>query len=525
MRSARRMISARHINSAAASTALVVTLLVLNAYPIYQLATTGGPLFFTNGFDEAVYLQYDFSRTVQHLTRPGQYLVTWAHELGISGGWINFVLDLTVPLLFLLLLRAIALRLGFQPRQADLIAIAGTILPTLAGGANPLVSALFRWNLDGPGLAWLTVPEAHFLPLFRSPEPQFSLAVAAIAVVIALALRSYWPAYAAAPFLYNFVAVPYLFVVVSLHLHHIDRVRRLSWPVIAALAFLMVSAALALFLNLLVPDSVRRALVPTRAPLVSFTSVAALLVYVIVRSRLQPHLRLPVLLLALAPLAAANQHVISGWMAQPNNYEQAVGVLVVGLVAAFGFASRPRLLLALIALALVLLLRFTGSSFRDTYSLNAYLHPRSELFLALQSHPDNVVVNHLRIASLAGLIAPRQPVPLLAYENTFGDRAGATLPTYLCVKQLLRLSPAAAAYEETFRTLDAGYRFQNTDFILLHLGRRRPGPPLHDPNAAPASCPALQLDVFVVGPHSAMPVSRLRFPPDSALRAAGSSVR
>jgi oligoendopeptidase F len=35
-----------------------------------------------NGFDEATYLQYDYSRTAQSPTRPGQYLVTLAHELG-----------------------------------------------------------------------------------------------------------------------------------------------------------------------------------------------------------------------------------------------------------------------------------------------------------------------------------------------------------------------------------------------------------------------------------------------------------
>src|SRR5688500_1291763 len=208
--------------SAVAAT-ILLALLILNAYPLYQLSTTGGPLFFTNAFDEAVYLQYDYSRAVQQLSRAGQYPVTWAHELGLSGGWINFILDLTMPLLFLWLLRGIALQLGMEPRRATLVAVAGTVLPALAGGANPVVSRLFVWNLQGPLLGWLTIPEAHFLPLFRSPEPQFSFVVGAAAVLLALRLRSFWPAYVAAPFLYSFVVVPYVFVVLALLLH------RLAW--------------------------------------------------------------------------------------------------------------------------------------------------------------------------------------------------------------------------------------------------------------------------------------------------------
>ena len=84
-----------------------LVVLLVNAFPLHQAVAGEGRLYYSNAFDEAYYLQYDFSLKNQRLSRPGQYLVTLAHEAGLSGGWINLVFDSVFVIAFLFLVRAL----------------------------------------------------------------------------------------------------------------------------------------------------------------------------------------------------------------------------------------------------------------------------------------------------------------------------------------------------------------------------------------------------------------------------------
>ena len=92
----------------------LLTVVILNAFPLYQAVTGKGRLYYTNAFDEAYYLQYDFSQKNQRLSRPGQYLVTLAHQAGLSGGWINLVFDGVFVTAFLFLVRALFKAAGYD---------------------------------------------------------------------------------------------------------------------------------------------------------------------------------------------------------------------------------------------------------------------------------------------------------------------------------------------------------------------------------------------------------------------------
>lgn len=189
------------------------------ALPVYQALQTGGYVFYMTAYDETTYLQYDFSKAVQGPARPGQYLVTLGHELGLSGGWLNALFDAATLLAFPLLGRAILLRLGLETRTAQMGALLLMVLPMLVGTPNPLIARLHDWHDRAGWIYWLNMPEMFASALIRSPEPQFSLLLLAAGVWVAVRFRSYWPVYLTIPFLYPFVALPAAFATLACHLH------------------------------------------------------------------------------------------------------------------------------------------------------------------------------------------------------------------------------------------------------------------------------------------------------------------
>ena len=102
------------------------------AFPVYQIIQTGGLVFYTNAHDEGYYLQYDFSNHVVHLAaRWGQYLVSFLHVVGVSGGWINFLFDLSIPILCIILLRSALKKVAVVSKNADeiiIISLTGALL-------------------------------------------------------------------------------------------------------------------------------------------------------------------------------------------------------------------------------------------------------------------------------------------------------------------------------------------------------------------------------------------------------------
>ena len=78
-------------------------------------------------------------------------LVTGLHRAGLSGGYINLLLDATLPCVLLLLARAIGRTLGLTERAASGCAFLLVLGPLFFTAASPLVEVLFNvsGHLDG----------------------------------------------------------------------------------------------------------------------------------------------------------------------------------------------------------------------------------------------------------------------------------------------------------------------------------------------------------------------------------------
>lgn len=472
---------------------LVLLLLLQNAYPIYQFSTGDGYLFYTNAFDEETWLQYDFSRASQSPTRVAQYVVTLLHEIGFSGGWINLIFDVLSVSAFLLFSSRSFELAGFDRKTANQHAFLLTFLPLLFGGLNPFVRQIFDWNLSYGTIYWFTVPEASFLPLVRSPEPQFSLMLLSLFTYLSLKKKTFFLMYCCLPFLYPFVAVPAAFVVISLHLKHAHSWTGRSVLLPPILACGLVGFGLLAFFKLLVSERTRESLTSTHEPLISFSALVALAIYFAGYKQCESRFRFLLWMIGLAPMVAANQQVITGWLAQPNNFEQNFGIVCVALAVTLTVHRRAiRQALVVGALALVMLSSFV--SFQANDAGNRKIALNAELREKLQTDSRHVAINDSKVASVVSLMYSKQPMTAFGYQRTFSvvcdDEA---VREYLCAKRTtLANAEVADDFRKMFRSLDEGYVYSWSDFILLHVGRKKNLHARHElcsPHENSRSCP------------------------------------
>jgi hypothetical protein len=497
----------RALASSAFYVIMAGVILWMEYFPLQQLWRTGGYLCYQNAFDEAGYLQYDLSRAcldLHGLHRASQALVCFGHRCGLSGSWINLTLDILCLTLFLSLVRAIFRRLNCSDTQASLSALACTFLPAAFSGQNPIICKAFSWSVQTGWLYWLAVPEAWFLPISRSPEPQVSLVLIALSVLIGLRLRSFWPTYVCVPFLYPFVQIPYLFCLVSIHAQYsVTVLRARPWLVYSA-TFLVLGLLARIKLQFLMPTDIREVLTPTHLPMLSATGTIALVLQFIMRPLIVPTFRPLSVAASLAPWAAVNLQVITGYIGQPVNFEQFAGSICCVLILVL--AALPVLQRPLVALgggvALGLLICIHGwLSYRNQTDLVAKL-PLNKTFVDLLAKDSaNVAINDYWVASMAALVHARQPATVFGYQHAClveKDR----FACYQQAKRAINRDPELALkFAETFKRLDALYRYGTTDFILLHSGRKKIFSPTCDPDAVPTTgeIPALTI-VLVEGP-------------------------
>ncbi|MFN3428971.1 MAG: hypothetical protein ACK46X_03340 [Candidatus Sericytochromatia bacterium] len=475
--------------------AIAIFVLSTLAFPIHQVLVTGGYLYYANGFDESTYLQYDFSQAAQGVLRPGQFLVTLLHQLGLSGGWINALLDLTAVLAFGLLSRQGFRRLGFSDERADLAAVGLVVVPMLVLASNPAVRLASDWIVTSGAIYWLNLPEAYTSALVRSPEPQLSLVLLATATYVALRLRAFWPLYVAMPFMYPFVALPVAFVTLACHLRQrwpAAAARTVSWaPLLVSLLTLGLAARL--YYAFLVAEKVRLLLVASYLPLISFTGLAALAAYALLRTRIEPQHRFFALAAASAPLVASNHQLISGTIAQPDNVEQYVGGLAVALVVALAVRLTKRGAWTIVLAGVVLWSYSSYVTFRVNQANTARVPLTPALVQALKDDARHVVVDDVVLTSLLGMVHPRQDSTALGFEKTFSIVADRHAPVYRCIKrQVLTEHPGHAGLARALEYLDGAYTYGSQNYVRVHINRRSTFTPLQDVSAEGCVTPHLR---------------------------------
>lgn len=495
-------------------------MLLLNAYPLYQMVATNGHLFYMNAYDESSYLQYDFSMATQSMTRVAQYLVTASHELGLSGGWINLIFDLiTVPVIMIFAARSFQL-LERDQKDSNFNAFLLTTLPLLFCGFNPLIRNIFEWSLDTGAISWITTPEALFLPYVRTPEPQFSLALLSVVIFWSLKRQSFWYLYPILPFLYPFVAVPAAFILLSLHLRKLfPRIAQtVYWTPL--ISFFIIGFALFVYFNLLVPRSIKEFLTETHLPLISVTGIECLLITAWGYRRCAEQNRHFLVICAATPLAVTNMQIISGHLGSPNAHEQYFGTLCAAVVFIFCLKTDPRTLPAgdpriqmkqslvsfslfrkslefmlspqvlrkgLLLFASIILLVSGRHMFRENYSVNERFPFNPEVRRELRYRSHLVAIDNQRLAAVANMIYPKQPSTLLGYERSFAPVCtDQGFQDYLLAKKtLLNDDSLSEHFRKMLQTLDDGYRYENEDFILLHIGRKQAFHEKHNPALVP----------------------------------------
>ncbi len=480
--------------------AVVGLSLLQNVYPIYQAISTGGYLFYRTASDEASYLQYDFSKATQSLTRVSQFLVTALHEVGLSGGLINFVFDLVAFPVFLIAVRACFKCVGQSDRDASVSAVILALLPLILGGVNPLIHRLFLWNLESGWIYWLSVPESRFLPLARSPEPQFSLAILSCVVWWSIRKKSFLYLYLCLPFLYVFVAVPAVFVVMSLHLRQRMSAYRRS-VVVAPLASIgVLGVALWIHFNSLTPLEAKQFFVQSRLPILSFTFLLAATFAAVGQRNCPPQFRYLMWILALAPLVSVNHQVFTGVVAVPTAYEQHSGVLCASLVVVF-VARSIRMRRAILYSVVCVGICFSGVVFHRNLTCNAKLVLDDELLQELRVNADRVAINSIDLAQVANMVLPKQRPTLLAYARSFASLSNEqTVREYRCARQQLLGDPETEpVFRDAFKTLDAAYRYQSADFKLIHIGRKSEFQSRYASIDQSLDCEPMDIHVVIVG--------------------------
>lgn len=451
-----------------------IVLLCLNLFPLYQMGTSGGYLFYKNAFDESTYLQYDFSKAGQRISRISQCLVTTAHQVGLSGGWINFLFDIVFFLIFVIFIRKIIIQLKVDIKKANLYTYFCITIPLLFCGINPLIKHIFNINLSTGLISWLTVQEAWFMPLWRTPEPQFSLALMVVCIYFSLIKKSYVPAYLCAPFLYPFIAVPYIFVLIAINL----RQKYLSQKNLfytLAVSYLVLSISLAIYFRFFVNEQIKEILVASHLPLISFSSVLCLILYFgIDKKRITEQTKDIAVIISLAPLVASNHQIITGWIAQPNNFEQYFGVLCITFMFMIYISKERRIQNATIIISIAFMLSSCVAIFYDNYNLNSKITINKELLFVLKNDSRNILVNDVGVASMLNMVYPKQASTILGYENTFSLMAKNNFHEYVCAKNTINKNKDYKdKFKGVFATLDKAYKYENKDFILSHIGRKK----------------------------------------------------
>lgn len=472
------------------------------AFGIYQGLNTGGYLFYANGIDESSYLQFDYSNIVAKLSgpsRPGQYLVSFLHNIGLSGGWINFLCDmLFVPLCFLLLRNAL-LKIASLKLQANFVAFTTLTAAVFFSNFNFIFNNIYD-IISGSKLSSFVVTPTVAFPLWiRSPEPQFSLALLLVALNIALHLKRFLPVYVALPFTYPFVGVPAGLITLSLNIE--KKIRSLGISML--LAFIAVSFLLLVEYRLFMADEAKAFTTPSIVPIISLTGLLAFLLFLLLRNKLEEQSKL-CLLGAISLWLCVNTQLISGWFIQPCNYEQYFGPLVLGYTLAVALSKSGSSMVRNLTVFFLsaLFLCFSISDFLESKRVTDPVVLTPELLSQLRTDPNQIAVSDIKLASWMNLILPQQHPTLLAITQAYGPIARQTYGNYQCVRSIISRDPELSPrFENVFNTLDAIYKWNNQDYFANHLGRKYFDPAGRLQYPVEKSCPSFS----VVSDNNDMP--------------------
>lgn len=444
----------------------------LAAFPLYQAFLTGGPIFYTTNVDEASHLSYWYANYVVEDSgrqRISSRIVRLLHTWGISGGYINLILDIVCTIIIVVSLCRIYRNLQCSQGQARVASLITFLMTTIFSCFNPLLAGLNQLRLETDIVTWLAMPQNSENMFLRSPEPQMSYTILLTALALVSSARM-WSivGIVASPLLYPFVRLPVLFVSLAylpgLPFRYVSR---------AFISFAFISFGTILFVRYFVEQSLLQFFIFSHLPVLPLTGVLALCGLLMLRKHLSAGMLQLSGVLVASMWAVENVQIISGWLVTPVNYEQYWGVLVLSGLTALGVLYRSSRPTVWLRVAMVCFFLHAVSLFRANAAVFHDLGNRQEIVHALRVHSPRVACDNLRLAAYLDLAYPMQPPTALSWTRTLNAKNNDSYAEYSCVKRAVeKLEPATMArFNEVFSALEGGYSRKGSD-LNVTMGRQ-----------------------------------------------------
>ena len=454
------------------------------SFGIWQSLSGTGLVYYVNGHDECNYLQYWYSILNQSVAwRPGQALVTWLHEVGVSGGKINLLFDLLFPPIFLLLLAKVLRESGFICERAEIGALIILLFPIMISPLNPVLMEFRNIWMEVAAYVWMTIPEGAQLGWLRSPEPQVSYLVLLVATFFAVRLRSVFPVFFSIPLLYSFLGLPCLYLCVAWWL------RRFGWMRLLLSAFVCGLCVL-VYTRFGATNETLHLTAQSHLPLLTWCGILNLFLLRRMNGHFEGDRLLWVEALVWAPWFAANQQIISGIIIVPSNSEQYAGLLTTSLLTAALLLGRRGVPLsgAKITVITVGLLSMyavcMAQIFANNRKWNSVLELSPALLTDLSQRSSEVAINDVYLGTTLSLLYPKQPALKFSFPKVYLGEASRSITEYRCAKGVLSKEPhIKEKFQRLFTHLDGAYRYETEDNPLNHIGRVAYGQRTHDTSA------------------------------------------
>ncbi len=449
----------------------LIIFLATVAFPIYQLIYTGGFLYYTNGWDEASYLQYDYAKHITEISSSGrmaEWFVVFLHEAGLSGGYINLLFDVIVTLLILNILPLILAQAGIEKKFANTAGISILGLPLILSNLNSVFEYLQNLNMESDSLRYLTMPYINDPYWLRTPEPQLSIACLLVVLFISLKLKNNYSLFAISLLSYPFVGIPTAFCALTLIFIKKFRIR-LSTSVVVTSTF--ISVLLLTYHYFFISEVLSDYIITGNFLLISFCGVVAALACLI---KAKPNNI--ILILFFSIWFSVNFQLISGFTIQPNNFEQYWSAPVLVLILLLLFQG-SFLIRSSYFVSVILILSWSVFNFRTNNLHTVKLPIDSELLQDIKSNPSLVAVNDILLSTRLDMLYSKQKPMLFSYTRFYKGLPNIFFDDFLCAKQVLT---GNSDYTETVDSAEQLYINGDKNYVMNTILRTNHDLPMPD---------------------------------------------
>jgi hypothetical protein len=446
---------------------VMLALLLTSAFPLYQLISTGGWLFYTNGIDEAAYLSYPYAvmlHSWQGLLRASNGLIIFLHESGVSAGYVNLLFDCVGTAIILCAMPGIFANLGFQTGAARRCALLVFLLPLEVTPFNPVLALLAEWWRSSSFFAFTAMPPNSESLFLRSPEPQISW------ILVVVACRFFtrsqmlpWILVCVVPLVYSFIGIPLLFSVLVLIIPS-----KISLAFRIAASALLVAIAEKIFLDYAVDPILHRFVMHSREPVLSLTALLSSALFLGIRRFVQPGLRSVLVVLVFSLWIVPNLQIVSGVLLPASKFEEYWGVVVVAFLGALTVYYRSAQPNRWVAVAFLWSATWFWANFQFNAGILAKLGNPIQTIDTLQEASERVASSDLLLSAYLDMVHPKQPHTLFSFTKTYRLSDDSNYTEYRCAKELVgKLHPDKyGMFAHEFAVLDIGYVFRGIDEII-----------------------------------------------------------